>query len=82
MPDNALYVIKYSLRGLAREFVVRSDRMDDADAWHWAACDAGVAVIPRFGQSGIRKVSRAQAEHYGIGDVAWRSMGAEGRLRD
>lgn len=76
MPDNALYVVKYSLRGEAREFVVRSDRMDNAEAWHWAACDAGVAVIPRFGRSNIRKVSRPQAERHGISDVAWRSMAA------
>lgn len=76
MPNNALYVIEYSLGNQTRKFIVRSDRMDNAEAWHWAACDAGVAVIPRFGQLAIRQVSRLQAERYGIRDVGWRLTGS------
>lgn len=76
MPDNRLYVISYHLNGQAKEFVLRLDDMNNAEAWHWAACDAGVGIIPRFGRSNVKKVSRPQAERYGISDVRWRSSGA------
>jgi len=71
MSNGSLYVVVYQLHGEARRFVIRAERMDNANAWHWAACDAGVGVIPRFGSSNIKKVSKPLAERSGITDVQW-----------
>lgn len=71
MSNGSLYVVVYKLHGEARRFIIRAERMDNANAWHWAACDAGVGVIPRFGASSFKKVSEPLAERYGITDVQW-----------
>ena len=76
MPVSNIYVVAYHLHGEAREFIVRAERMDNAEAWHWAACEAGVGVIPKFTASDIRKVSRPAAERFGITDVQWRRSGS------
>lgn len=75
MKGPQLYVIDYELRGQHRTFIIRLERMDNAEAWHWASCDAGVGVIPRFGQQKIKKVSRPMAERYGLTNVRWRLAG-------
>ena len=75
MPALQLYVIEYDLHGDHRTFIIRLEKMDNAVAWHWASCDAGVAVIPRFGQNNLKRVSKPMAEKYGITDVRW--CGAE-----
>lgn len=68
-----IYIIDYKLHGASRSFVIRHPQMTDEDAWHWASCDAGLGVIPRFGgERNIKKVSRQGAERYGIQDVHWR----------
>lgn len=36
-----------------------------------ASCDAGVAVIPKFGQHTFKRVSKPMAEKYGITQVRW-----------
>lgn len=76
MLGQKLYVVEYTLRGAERNFVIRLERMDNALAWHWAGCDAGIAVIPRFGQHNIKHVSRPMAERYGLENVRWRLAGA------
>ncbi|GLO40367.1 MULTISPECIES: DUF6555 family protein [Pseudomonas] len=75
MAGQQLYVIEYELHGEFRTFIIRLERMDNAEAWHWASCDAGVGIIPRFGQHKIKKVSRPMAERYGINNVRWRASG-------
>ncbi|MDM9591634.1 DUF6555 family protein [Pseudomonas asiatica] len=75
MLGQQLYVIEYLLHGEHRTFVIRLERMDNAEAWHWASCDAGVGIIPRFGQHKVKKVSRPQAERYGLSEVKWRVSG-------
>ena len=52
-----LYVIEYLLHGKPRSFVIRTKNMNNAEAWQWASCDAGIAPIPRPG----RGLSQAQA---------------------
>lgn len=79
MIGQQLYVIEYDLRGTSKSFVIRLDKIDNALAWHWASCDAGVGIIPRFGQQKIKMVSRPLAERYGISNVKWRLAGAEHR---
>ncbi|QXH45832.1 hypothetical protein KSS93_23655 [Pseudomonas xanthosomatis] len=75
MNGPQLYVIEYELHGDFRTFIIRLERMDNAEAWHWASCDAGIGIIPRFGQHKIKKVSKPQAERYGLGNVKWRIAG-------
>ncbi len=73
MKHNGLFTIRYQLHGEQKSFVVRAAQMNNAEAWHWASCDAGVAVIPRFGQHTFKRVSKPMAEKYGITDVRWSS---------
>lgn len=76
MPTPQLYIIDYRLHGQPRSFIIRLERMDNAEAWHWASCDAGVGIIPKFGREKIRKVSRPMAERYGLSEVSWRVSGS------
>ena len=71
MNSTGLYIIEYLLHGEPRSFIIRAKVMSNRDAWHWASCDAGVAVIPRFGQHTLKRVSKPMAEKYGITDVRW-----------
>jgi len=71
MLNQSLFLIEYQLHGEARSFIIRTEKMDNAEAWHWAACDAGVGVIPRFRTADLKKISRPLAERYGITDVHW-----------
>ncbi|MDQ0668281.1 DUF6555 family protein [Pseudomonas sp. W2I6] len=75
MKHNDLFRINYELHGEPKSFIVRTTRMDNGEAWHWASCDAGVAVIPKFGQQKLKRVSKPMAEKYGITHVRW--SGAE-----
>ena len=75
MPALQLYVIEYELHGDHRTFIIRLEKIDNAVAWHWASCDAGVGIIPRFSQQKIKLVSRPMAERYGIANVKWRLAG-------
>lgn len=77
MPTAALYVIEYELHGAEKTFIVRADVMNNAEAWHWASCDAGVGIIPRFGRQKIKRVSKPFAEKYGITNVRWRLSGSQ-----
>jgi hypothetical protein len=45
--------------------------MDNADAWHWAAVDAGIGQIPKYRTDKVPKVSKPQAERLGITNVEW-----------
>jgi len=48
MNSAKLFVIEYTLHGAPKSFIIRLDKMDNAEAWHWASCDAGVGRIPRL----------------------------------
>jgi len=76
MKHNELFTISYQLHGERKSFIVRAQGMDNGEAWHWASCDAGVAVIPKFGQQKLKRVSKPMAEKYGITDVHWRGAAA------
>jgi hypothetical protein len=67
-----LFVIDYTQHGAAKSFIIRADNMDNAEAWHWASCDAGVGRIGRFGLEKVRKTSKPMAEKFGIEQVVWR----------
>ncbi|MDU9392995.1 DUF6555 family protein [Pseudomonas sp. zfem002] len=72
MINAKLFVIDYRLNGTPRSFVIRAETMDNAEAWHWASCDAGVGRIGRYEREKVRKVTRPVAERYGISEVSWR----------
>ncbi|MCW2271198.1 hypothetical protein D3C77_208940 [compost metagenome] len=75
MNDAKLFVIDYQLHGSPKSFIIRAERMDNAEAWHWASCDAGVGRIGRYGREQVKKVSKPLAERYGITAVTWRQTG-------
>jgi hypothetical protein len=77
MPSPQLYIIDYLLHGQPRSFIIRLEKIDNAEAWHWASCDAGIGIIPKFGREKIKKVSRPMAERYGITAVSWRLSGSK-----
>lgn len=67
-----LFVIDYTQHGAPKSFIIRADSMDNAEAWHWASCDAGVGRIGRYGLEKVRKTSKPMAEKFGIEGVVWR----------
>lgn len=76
MPTPALYVIEYELHGQSKSFIIRLPELNNAEAWHWACCDAGVGIIPKFGKAREKRVSKPMAERYGIANVRWRLSGS------
>lgn len=74
MGTATIYTIQYRLHGEPKSFVVRAEVMNNAEAWHWASYDAGVAHVGRIGRPGherTKKTTRPWAEKYGITDVTW-----------
>ncbi|CAI8940610.1 MULTISPECIES: DUF6555 family protein [Pseudomonas] len=72
MINAKLFVIEYTLHGVPKSFIIRQEKMDNAEAWHWASCDAGVGRIGRFGREKVKKTSKPAAEKFGIENVTWR----------
>lgn len=70
-----LYIIEYEFQDSSKSFIVRSEGMSNAEAWHWACCDAGLAVIPRSRNDKIRRMSKPMAERHGLENVKWRPSG-------
>lgn len=77
MPSAALYIIDYEIHGVPKSFIIRAEVMNNAEAWHWASCDAGVGRIPKFGREKVRRVSKPLAERLGVDKVRWRPSGGE-----
>lgn len=69
---STLFVIEYMLRDVPKSFIIRAERMNNAEAWHWACCDAGIGIIPRSRYEKVKMVSKPQAERYGLEHVRWR----------
>ncbi len=65
------YRIAYSLKGSNKTFYIRAAKMDSAEAWHWATVDAGIGQLPKYRSDPVSKLSKPQAERYGITDVEW-----------
>ena len=76
MNNAKLFVIDYTLHGTPKSFIIRSDKMDNVEAWHWASCDAGIAPIPKPGRPPLKVISKPQAERYGVTEVKWRETAA------
>ncbi|WP_130909597.1 DUF6555 family protein [Pseudomonas sp. Sample_9] len=72
MTQADLYVIDYQLHGKSRSFIIRTKVMNNAEAWQWASCDAGLTPIPRPGRPPLKRFSKPMAERFGVTDVKWR----------
>ena len=82
MGGPSLYIIDYILHGEPKSFIIRSEVMNNSEAWHWASCDAGVGRIPKFGREKVKRVSKPLAEKYGITDVRWRASVAPSWVKE
>ena len=76
MNNAKLFVIDYILHGEPKSFIIRLEKLDTVEAWHWASCDAGVGRIGRFAREHVKKTSQEQAEKFGITNVQWRRSDA------
>ncbi|GFM50518.1 DUF6555 family protein [Pseudomonas capsici] len=65
------YRIDYLLNGTFKSFYIRADNMDNAEAWHYASVDAGLARIPKYRLEKVPRVTKPHAEHFGITNVEW-----------
>lgn len=45
--------------------------MSNAESWHWAAMDSGVAQIPKYRRDKVPVVSKPLAERHRIIQVRW-----------
>lgn len=57
--------------GTPKSFYVSAPTMSNAEAWHWAAMDSGVAQIPKYRRDKVPVVSKPLAERHGIIQVQW-----------
>jgi hypothetical protein len=72
MNNAKLFVIDYTLHGQPKSFIIRLEKLDTPEAWHWASCDAGLGRIGRFAREQVKKTSPLQARQFGIENVQWR----------
>lgn len=71
MPHSAHYRIDYLLNGSYKSFYVSTETMSNAEAWHWAAVDSGVAPLPKYRRDTVKVFSKPLAERHGIAQVQW-----------
>jgi hypothetical protein len=71
MPHSAHYRIDYMYNGAHKSFYVSTEKMTNAEAWHWAAMDSGVAEIPKYRRDKVKVFSKPLAERHGIAEVHW-----------
>lgn len=72
MRNSPHYKIDYLYHGAYKTFYVRSDVMNNVEAWHWAAVDAGIGQIAKYRSHKVPKVSKPHAEKLGVTDVEWK----------
>lgn len=73
---SATYFVEYLLHGNPKSFVIRLNEMNNAEAWQWASCDAGLTPIPKPGRPPLKRFSKPLAERYGVSGVKWRESSA------
>ncbi|MFP3677963.1 DUF6555 family protein [Pseudomonas sp. SIMBA_041] len=66
------YRISYLLHGQPKTFIIRAALMNNAEAWQWASCDAGLVPIPKPGRPPLKRYSKPMAERFGVTEVQWR----------
>ncbi|WP_130929250.1 DUF6555 family protein [Pseudomonas sp. Sample_20] len=73
MTQADLFVIDYQFHGQPKSFTIRAKVMNNAEAWQWASCDAGLAPIPKPGRAPLKRFSKPMAERFGVTNVQWRA---------
>ncbi|MBV4484546.1 hypothetical protein HU727_002955 [Pseudomonas sp. SWRI153] len=76
MSQADLYTIRYRLHGKPKSFIIRTKLMNNAEAWQWASCDAGLAPIPKPGRPPLKRFSKPMAERFGLTEVQWCQSGS------
>lgn len=71
MNEPTHFKIDYLLSGKRKSFFICSAKMDNAEAWHMSAVDAGFAHLPKYKTDPCPKMSKPKAEQRGISDVVW-----------
>ena len=56
--NSRIFTVDYVIHGSAKSFVIRCDHMDNAEAWHWASCEAEFGHIPRNSRDRTKKTSK------------------------
>ncbi|MDQ0704080.1 hypothetical protein QF043_002872 [Pseudomonas sp. W3I7] len=74
--NSSLFIIEYFIHNMPKAFIIRADTMNNAEAWHWACCDADIGIIPKSRHDKFRRISKPLAERYGIAQVTWRPSGS------
>ncbi|WPP02420.1 DUF6555 family protein (plasmid) [Pseudomonas sp. HR96] len=70
--SKKLYIISYHLHGQPKQFPIHTDQpLTESEAWHWAACDVGVARIPKSTRDKFEKMTKQTAGRFGITDVGY-----------
>jgi len=72
MTQTDFFVIDYQYHGEPKSFTIRAKLMNNAEAWQWASCDAGLAPIPKPGRPPLKRFSKPMAERFGVTNVRWR----------
>jgi len=70
------YYVEYLLHGESKSFIIRTSFMNNAEAWQWASCDAGLIPIPKPGRPPLKRFSKPMAERFGLTEVKWRESAA------
>ncbi|WP_366299685.1 DUF6555 family protein [Pseudomonas atacamensis] len=73
---SSTYFVEYLLHGKKKSFIIRIDTMNNAEAWQWASCDAGLTPVPKPGRPPLKRFSKPMAERFGVSDVRWRESAA------
>jgi hypothetical protein len=71
MANDHHFRIDYLLHGVYKTFYLRASTMNDAEAWKWAAIDAGIAQLPKYRTNVVTQLSKSQVELLGITNVEW-----------
>jgi hypothetical protein len=71
MPQERHYRIDYLLDGAYKSFYIRTSKMNNTLAWHWATVDAGFGQLPKYRSDPVTQLSKPQAERLGITNVEW-----------
>lgn len=53
-----LYIVDYKLHGQSKTFIIRLPRMNNAEAWQWPSCDAGLVPVPKLGRAPLKRFSK------------------------
>jgi hypothetical protein len=66
------FKIDYLLAGKPKSFLSALQKLDNDEAWHMSAVDAGFAQLPKYKTDPFPKMSKPKAEQRGISDVMWK----------